>query len=248
MNLALLALTLLQVDPDTSNTWIIVIAVLVLLFLIVVVVAIGLVVFFVMRKKKKAQLPSEPSAAAAAVSEAYTPSLPEQPAPEPMPAYEPSASGYDTSEQEAGWPPTTNLPAAAPEAPPASPIESEETDFDPSRTVAIVREPPTVEITYGKIKFVSGVLSGEEFPVEPAGSYVGREPSLAQIVVSDPRISKRHLWVGVRDGAVTIVDQESRNGTFINDPRSERVHEAKLNSGDVVIMGESDVARFEFTS
>jgi predicted component of type VI protein secretion system len=111
-----------------------------------------------------------------------------------------------------------------------------------------VREPPTVEISYGKIKFVSGVLSGEEFQVEPAGAYIGREPSLAQIVVSDPRISKRHLWVGVRDGAVTIVDQESRNGTFINDPRSERVHEAKLNSGDVVIMGESDVARFEFHS
>jgi hypothetical protein len=247
MNLALLALTLLQVDPDNSNMWIIVIAVLVVLFLIVVAVAIGLVVFFVMRKKKKAQLPSEPAAAAAAVSEAYTPSLPEQPAPEPTPGVEPPASTYDTSEQEAGWPPTTNLPAAA-EAPPALPIESEETEFDPSRTVAIVREPPTVEISYGKIKFVSGVLSGEEFQVEPAGAYIGREPSLAQIVVSDPRISKRHLWVGVRDGAVTIVDQESRNGTFINDPRSERVHEAKLNSGDVVIMGESDVARFEFHS
>lgn len=245
MNLALLALTLLQVDTD--NTWIIIIAVLVLLFLFVVVVAIGLVVFFVMRKKKKAQLPSEPSAAAANVSEAYTPSLPEQPAPEPMPAIEPAASAYDTSEQEAGWPPTTNLPASA-EPPLAEPTESEETEFDPSRTVAIVREPPTVEIRYGKIKFVSGVLSGEEFPVEPAGAYIGREPSLAQIVVSDPRISKRHLWVGVRDGAVTIVDQESRNGTFINDPRSERVHESKLNDGDVVIMGESDVARFEYHS
>jgi predicted component of type VI protein secretion system len=113
--------------------------------------------------------------------------------------------------------------------------------------VAIVRE-PTVAITYGTIKFVSGVLTGEEFAVEPEGAYIGREPSLSQIVVSDPRISKRHLWVGVRDGVVTVVDQESRNGTFINDPRSERIHEAKLNSGDTVIMGESDVARFEYHS
>ena len=101
-------------------------------------------------------------------------------------------------------------------------------------------------ISYGTIKFVSGVLAGEEFEVNPEGSYIGREASLSQIVVSDPRISKRHLWIGVREGAVTIVDQESRNGTFVNDPRSERITEATLRSGDTVILGESDVARFEY--
>ncbi len=118
-------------------------------------------------------------------------------------------------------------------------------DFDPSRTVAITRE-KTVTISYGIIKFTSGVLTGQEFEVKPEGTYIGREPSLAQIVVADPRISKRHLWIGVRDGQVKIVDQDSRNGTFINDPRSDRVTEATLNSGDTVILGESDVARFEY--
>jgi pSer/pThr/pTyr-binding forkhead associated (FHA) protein len=42
------------------------------------------------------------------------------------------------------------------------------------------------------------------------------------------------------------VDQDSRNGTFVNDPKSERVTEATLNAGDTVILGESDVARFEY--
>ncbi|HKO96316.1 MAG TPA: FHA domain-containing protein [Pyrinomonadaceae bacterium] len=243
MNLALLALALLQADADSSRMWIIIIAVLVVLFLIVVAVAIGLAVFFVMRKRKKAQLIAGPGPAV--VSDAsYTPAI-QEPTPEPAPAfeapaaqYEASPAQYDTAEQETNWPATADVP-------PPAPVEEEVTDFDPSRTVAIVRE-PTVEISYGQIKFVSGVLAGEEFAVNPAGAYIGREPSLSQIVVSDPRISKRHLWVGVRDGAVTIVDQESRNGTFVNDPRSERVHEAKLNPGDVVIMGESDVARFEY--
>jgi pSer/pThr/pTyr-binding forkhead associated (FHA) protein len=101
-------------------------------------------------------------------------------------------------------------------------------------------------VSYGSIKFVSGVLAGQEFEVNAAGSFIGRDESLSQIIVADPRISKRHLWIGVRDGAVTIVDQDSRNGTFVNDPRSERVTEATLNSGDTVIMGESDVARFEY--
>lgn len=237
MNLALLALALLQVDADNSRMWIIIIAVLVLLFFIVVVVAIGLIVFFVMRKRKKTA--TLPQANAAAVSEAsYAPAVAE-PVPESAPELEVPAAEFDASEPETRWPSVPDLPAP-------TPTESEGTDFDPSRTVAIVREPATIEISYGKIRFVSGVLSGEEFDVDPAGAYIGREASLSQIVVSDPRISKRHLWVGVRDGAVTIVDQESRNGTFINDPRSERVHEAKLNTGDIVIMGESDVARFEY--
>ena len=80
----------------------------------------------------------------------------------------------------------------------------------------------------------------------PRVPYIGRESSLSQIVVPDPRISKRHLWIGVRDGVVTIVDQDSRNGTFVNDPKSERITEATLKSGDTVILGESDVARFEY--
>jgi pSer/pThr/pTyr-binding forkhead associated (FHA) protein len=103
-----------------------------------------------------------------------------------------------------------------------------------------------VTISYGSIKFVSGVLAGEQFEVQPEGTYIGRESSLAQIVVADPRISKRHLWIGVREGQVTVVDQDSRNGTFINDPKSERITEAVLHTGDTVILGESDVARFEY--
>ena len=242
MNQPFVALALHQVDPDNSSMWIVIIAVLVILFFIVLIVGVGLVIFFVMRKRKKAQNLPAASSAAVLNDAGYSAGLPEA-APQVAPAWEPPPSpAVDVAEpeQETRWPSLPDVPAAPP-------IQSEVTEFDPSRTVAIVRE-PTVAITYGTIKFVSGVLTGEEFAVEPEGAYIGREPSLSQIVVSDPRISKRHLWVGVRDGVVTVVDQESRNGTFINDPRSDRIHEAKLNSGDTVIMGESDVARFEYHS
>jgi len=242
MNQPFVALALHQVDPDNSSMWIVIIAVLVILFFIVLIVGVGLVIFFVMRKRKKAQNLPAASSAAVLNDAGYSAGLPEA-APQVAPAWEPPPSpAVDVAEpeQETRWP-------SLPDVPSAPPIQSEVTEFDPSRTVAIVRE-PTVAITYGTIKFVSGVLTGEEFAVEPEGAYIGREPSLSQIVVSDPRISKRHLWVGVRDGVVTVVDQESRNGTFINDPRSDRIHESKLNSGDTVIMGESDVARFEYHS
>ena len=230
--------------------WIVIGIVLVLLFFVVAIVVIGLVIFFVMRKRKKARaaavspelqmsvgLPVETPAAypepLAASPEAVPAAMPEAAVPvEAPPTFEPPT-------------PIQEVRADVAEASPAQLPDSVAFDFDPSRTVAINRE-NTVAISYGHIKFVSGVLAGEQFQVEPEGAYIGRESSLSQIVVSDPRISKRHLWIGVRDGLVRIIDQDSRNGTFVNDPKSERVTEATLNPGDTVILGESDVARFEY--
>jgi hypothetical protein len=227
--------------------WIIIIAVIVLLFFIVVVIIIGLIIFFIIRKRNKAKR----ATAGAYMSSGTTPAPAIPPYSEaPAVAAPEIAVAVDTP------PPVFDSPApveemradlaeAAPSSTPAPASGSGSMEFDPSRTVAITRE-NTVAISYGRIRFVSGVLAGEEFEVNPEGSYIGRESSLSQIVVSDPRISKRHLWIGVREGAVTIVDQDSRNGTFVNDPKSERITEATLHSGDTVILGESDVARFEY--
>jgi len=251
MNKSLLALAF----QDDSSMWIILAVVVIILFFIVAIVAIGLAIFFIMRKRSKDQrataqsntsLSTGPSASAyagmshpetapATLEPAGAPPIVESPAPayeSPAPAYESPAPGYES-------------PAPVYEDSPQAASSNDTAPFDPSRTVAIIRE-NTVPISYGTIRFVSGVLTGQQFQVDPEGSYIGRESTLSQIVVSDPRISKRHLWIGVRDGVVKIVDHDSRNGTFINDPKSERITEAALNSGDTVIMGESDVARFEF--
>jgi hypothetical protein len=237
MNFALLALAL-QDEADNSMYFIIA-AVLVVLFFIVVIIGVALTIFFIARKRKAQQrsgvpeisVSTGPGSAAHQVASQDVSAFPAEP--ETSFANAPGVSA-----------PASDL-ATPFEAEPAAHRE-ETTDFDPTKTVAIIREPKVTAISYGSIKFVSGVLAGQEFEVTAAGSFIGRDESLSQIVVSDPRISKRHLWIGVRDNAVTIVDQDSRNGTFVNDPRSDRVTEATLNSGDTVIMGESDVARFEY--
>jgi hypothetical protein len=233
----------LQETTSDSYTWIIIAGVLVVLFLIVVIVVIGLTIFFVMRRRSKAQKAPATSAIGPSAT-AYAGMS--QASPEITPVPEPSAAALEAAVVTDSPPPVpalgaTGLPQDLSEA--ASAPDS--SLFDPSRTVAIVRE-ETVTVDYGRIKFTSGALAGEEFAVDPEGAYIGRESTLSQIVVSDPRISKRHLWIGVRDGAVKIEDQDSRNGTFVNDPKSERVKEATLHSGDTVILGESDVARFEY--
>jgi hypothetical protein len=237
--------------------WIILIVVLVILFFIVAIVAIGLAIFFIMRKRskdQKAMAQSDMSLSASAYAGMSQPeTVPPAYEPAAVPpivetsdaAYETPATGYESPATYEAAAPVYESPAPVNEDSPQAASSHDTAPFDPSRTVAIIRE-NTVPISYGAIKFVSGVLTGQQFQVDPEGSYIGRESTLSQIVVADPRISKRHLWIGVRDGVVKIVDHDSRNGTFINDPKSERITEAALNSGDTVIMGESDVARFEF--
>lgn len=234
------SLTALGFQVDDSSMWIIIGVILVLLFFVVVIAVIGVVIFVVMRKRNKAK------AAGAALPMASEPALSSPDYSAEVPAVVPEvAAALDAT------PPVFDMPAPVEEmradasetAEPA--FDSGGMDFDPSRTVAITRE-NTVTISYGFIKFVSGVLSGQQFDVDPEGSFIGREASLSQIVVPDPRISKRHVWIGVRDGLVRIVDQDSRNGTFVNDPKSDRITESTLTSGDTVILGESDVARFEY--
>ena len=243
MNHRLLALAFQEPTSD-SSMWIIIIAVVVLLFFVVVIVVVGLAIFLFVRKRNKARaaegaaaLAGGAAASMPAADYAATPYAEASYSPAPAVAEEavldPALSAADAPNEE------IRADAATP-----APV-SGELEFDPSRTVAINRE-STVAISYGTIRFVSGVLAGQEFNINPEGSYIGREASLSQIVVPDPRISKRHLWIGVKDGLVRIVDQESRNGTFVNDPKSERITEATLTTGDTVILGESDVARFEY--
>lgn len=164
--------------------------------------------------------------------------------PFPTPAPAPAPAAYSPSPAASN--PAPN-PAPAPFPPPIPQVMGGDQGMtvDLSRTVAIT-EDGTFKPNYGSIAFVSGPLLGQEFQVKPEGDFIGRDGGSSQIVLGDPRISKRHLWIGVKNGRVVITDQNSRNGTFVNDPKSPRVTEASLNAGDVVILGESDVARFEY--
>ena len=212
--------------------WLI-LGVLVVLFLVLAVIVIAVVIFLIMRRRSKAQ--SSPRALAGMSASAVASLAPES---VQRPEAARSASPFPSTPLS-----TLNAAGAAAESEVAS--ENAMT-VDLSRTIAIVPEGDTAPIIYGSIKFVSGPLAGQQFDIKPDGCLVGRDSTLSQIVIPDPRISKRHVWIGVRDGRVTIADQGSRNGTFVNDPKSQRVTEAVLNPGDTVILGESDVARFEY--
>ncbi len=139
-------------------------------------------------------------------------------------------------------------PVAAPKpkpAPPPPPVLPEGTiamDIsDMKRTVAeAVPTGPTVAAEwFGRIVFTGGALSGQSFTIDPQkGLYIGRDREMADVVIEDSRISRRHTWVGVKDGKVVVVDQKSTNGTYLGTTQN-RISEAELKEGGVVILGEN---------
>lgn len=134
-------------------------------------------------------------------------------------------------------PPQPDEPAEEPQSTIAiSPGEME--DF---RTVVEKAAPKS----YGSLVGLSGGMEGRQVAIDEEGFVIGRDQRTAQLVISDPRVSKRHVWIGVREGEVWAIDVGSTNGTYLNVPKSDRITEVKLTPGDILILAE-DAARFEY--
>jgi S1-C subfamily serine protease len=142
-----------------------------------------------------------------------------------------------------------NVPSAGV---PAYPSPSPAPPFpNPEKTIALAAAGANpgfaaAQPSLGTLMCTHGALAGQRFDIRPEGVYIGRDGSLSQVVIPDGRVSKRHVWIGPRNGRVAVVDQQSTNGTFLNVPGSQRVAEAMLNPGDTVILSEADVARFQY--
>lgn len=155
----------------------------------------------------------------------------------------PAPSGAQSSSTQAGQP--TPAPAAATGATPKGNAPKTMMMTRRPSTIPDAPEGATVAVKWqGSIAWTSGPLEGMRLPIDDSGFYIGRDKEMAQMVIDDPRISRRHVWVGIRDGNPTVVDQGSTNGTFLNDINN-RISESVLKSGDEVILSE-DVARFRF--
>lgn len=118
----------------------------------------------------------------------------------------------------------------------------------PDKTVAVQLPPPaggTMMIEWrGSMVGVSGKLEGKRLPIDSdEGYYIGRDKEVADVVVEDSRISRRHVWVGVEGEDVVAIDQGSTNGTFVND---EKITKRKLEPGDVLVLADEAVSlRYE---
>lgn len=71
------------------------------------------------------------------------------------------------------------------------------------------------------LQVIDGPDIGKAIKIERGRTYViGRDDSVSQLVLNDPHVSRNHAEVYVDDqGNVTISDNDSQNGTFLNNNR-----------------------------
>lgn len=86
------------------------------------------------------------------------------------------------------------------------------------------------------------VVTGESFPVTGPGCIIGRERAAADVVLSDPNVSRRHAQITLAGTEWSIEDLNSTNGTLVN---NRRITRCPLRNGDVLTFG---LSTFEFRS
>jgi pSer/pThr/pTyr-binding forkhead associated (FHA) protein len=87
------------------------------------------------------------------------------------------------------------------------------------------------------LRLSTGPLAGKVFEVEST-LRLGRHP-FNEVSLADPGISRYHCWIMPRNGALTIEDLASANGTYVN---GERVRARRtLTPGDVIRVGSTEM-------
>ncbi len=204
----------------------------------------GLIAFLAMRKKKS---PTGPQAAyqSGGMQQPYQ----QQSYPQPQQFQQPTPQPYQGQPSPQPYQQKPSYPQQAPYQQPPYPQPIPATPTPQGKTAvfsAVSSGQNPASANYGAITWTSGPLAGKRVEVRAEGFYIGRESSSAQVVIEDPRVSSRHVWLGVRNGRVVLVDSGSTNGTFLNTIASGRIQEIALNPGDTIIISEADVARFVY--
>ncbi|HET6898721.1 MAG TPA: FHA domain-containing protein, partial [Vicinamibacteria bacterium] len=83
-----------------------------------------------------------------------------------------------------------------------------------------------------RVQYPSGAAHEVEFPGSVAT--VGRDPS-SDLVLNDPKCSRRHAVIEDSADGITIRDSGSANGVLVNGKKTER---SRLREGDVVKLGD----------
>lgn len=85
------------------------------------------------------------------------------------------------------------------------------------------------------------IVFGRAIPIGKALFQIGRHRS-NDLILDDPRVSRFHAQIRLREGRFVLIDVGSRSGMSVNE---ERMREALLRSGDVIGMGSARLVYIE---
>jgi serine protease Do len=86
----------------------------------------------------------------------------------------------------------------------------------------------------GRFTILNGARAGERLGLGGSGIRIGRESSICEIVLENPKVSRLHAEVVSIDGKVLLIDRNSSNGTYVND---QKIDKRFLKDGDIIYFG-----------
>jgi serine protease Do len=86
----------------------------------------------------------------------------------------------------------------------------------------------------GRLTILSGPRAGEKLKLAASGIRIGRETTICEIVLDNPKVSRLHAEVVSIDDRVLLIDRNSSNGTYVNDQKIEKQY---LEDGDIIHFG-----------
>lgn len=86
----------------------------------------------------------------------------------------------------------------------------------------------------GKFTILNGNRAGERLGLGGSGIRIGRESTICEIVLENPKVSRLHAEVVSIDGKVLLIDRNSSNGTYVND---HKIDKRFLKDGDIIYFG-----------
>ncbi len=99
-------------------------------------------------------------------------------------------------------------------------------------TIALSASMKTIGVLVG----VDGPARGKHANIQKSIFKIGSAPENDLIVLNDDYVSSSHAWVCYTEGNFVIVDQNSRNGTWVNNT-PVGIEGARLQAGDSILIG-----------
>jgi len=84
----------------------------------------------------------------------------------------------------------------------------------------------------------SVVFRGREFPLQEGENVLGRDAT-ADVLIDDTTVSRKHAAITIRDGAVTIEDLSSKNGTFLDSVKL--TGPVSIRDGQTIVLGDASI-------
>ncbi len=116
-----------------------------------------------------------------------------------------------------------------------------ETVVSPDREPSFAQSPAVL----GRFTILNGTRAGERLGLGGSGIRIGRERSICEIVLDNPKVSRLHAEVVAIDGKVLLIDRNSSNGTYVNDQKIEKRY---LKDGDIIYFGGRNAVAVAFHS